>query len=523
MSAEQSLDRKIILCVAEAEETVQKVTAGLSDEMAECYEVLWLQSGEEAIRTARAIDPANSGIVVCVARCELEDMRGDELLPEIQRISPRAATALVATSTDIAEAIRAVKEEKADRVIDARSDEEEYGVHVKALIAHSQRLSELRNALRDYPSKHLFVTGATGFLGTRFICDVLRCTSLRITALSRSRKGVPHDARLPFTEADYPERLRFVEGDVREADLGLAQADQEMLRESIDEIWHLAALTSFDEVLRDATFAVNLKGTENVLKFSHRLKRLRWFNHISTAYVCGATGYPNTVAESLNDRPSSFRNPYEESKFEAEQLVAASGLPYTIFRPSIILGETVSGRCDGQTIYNIAKMVRLAKLLGDKDCTDRGLPFDHHSFRVVADTESHKNIIAVDDVISIMLRTRATNPEPGKIFHITHPHPVAIVDLVETIADLLDTQHYEIVDSLEGETLSVPEQALDRVARIFRPYMVASDPNFDRSNVQAAIGSVELPPITTDRLSFTLDAFYSQFFGADYKAVAIEA
>jgi long-chain acyl-CoA synthetase len=68
---------------------------------------------------------------------------------------------------------------------------------------------------------------------------------------------------------------------------------------------------------------------------------LRRYAHISTAYVAGT--HHGGFAECDHDRGQDFRNSYERSKFEAEALVRAAGLPATILRPSIVVGDRRSG------------------------------------------------------------------------------------------------------------------------------------------------------------------------------------
>ena len=303
--------------------------------------------------------------------------------------------------------------------------------------------------------------------------------------------------------------------------LGLSTATIERLSQSVDEVWHLAAITLFDESLRDQTMRVNIQGTENMLAFARQLPRLARFNHISTAYVAGDRVYPECMPEAVYGRAKSFKNPYEESKYEAELRVSASDLPWLIFRPSIVLGDSLSGKSDGQTVYNVAKMVRLAKMIGDQDCAEKGLPADYHSFRVVADESATKNLIPVDCVIDMMLRIRATEPAPGRIFHITHPNPSPIGDIVQVVSELLNLQNYEIITALDPATLSVPEQVLDRVATIFRPYMCDSDPTFGQTSTELALPDLNLPALTIPFLRYSLDAFYAQYFGADYASLPV--
>ena len=70
---------------------------------------------------------------------------------------------------------------------------------------------------------------------------------------------------------------------------------------------------------------------------------LRRFSYVSTAYVAGT--HDGEFSEDQLDVGQGFRNPYERSKFEAEQLVRAyrGRLPIQVFRPSIIVGERATG------------------------------------------------------------------------------------------------------------------------------------------------------------------------------------
>ena len=65
--------------------------------------------------------------------------------------------------------------------------------------------------------------------------------------------------------------------------------------------------------------------------------------YVSTAYVAGT--HPGPFTEDDLEVGQTFRNPYEQSKFEAERLVRRDRrrLPIQIFRPSIVVGEASTG------------------------------------------------------------------------------------------------------------------------------------------------------------------------------------
>jgi nucleoside-diphosphate-sugar epimerase len=106
-------------------------------------------------------------------------------------------------------------------------------------------------------------------------------------------------------------------------------------------IVHGAAETGFGVPL-DVSRATNLGGTEKMLAFARRCPRLRQFVHLSTCCVCGAAS--GIVPESPLPKPAAFINSYEQSKWEAEQAVLASGLPHRIVRLSIVAGSEADGR-----------------------------------------------------------------------------------------------------------------------------------------------------------------------------------
>jgi long-chain acyl-CoA synthetase len=85
----------------------------------------------------------------------------------------------------------------------------------------------------------------------------------------------------------------------------------------------------------------------NVMRFALKAKKhsqLRGVAHISTAFVCGER--PGHFFEDALDPSKTFSSTYDRTKWEAEQKVRAlrSELPITIFRPSIVVGDSRTGR-----------------------------------------------------------------------------------------------------------------------------------------------------------------------------------
>jgi thioester reductase-like protein len=196
----------------------------------------------------------------------------------------------------------------------------------------------------------VLLTGATGFVGMELLARYLERSDRRIYALVRGADEQEAAARLEGTlrslfgeDHPYGPRVRAVRGDITRPDLGLHERDR--LAERVGEIVHGAASVSFELGLPESR-AINVEGTRRVLEFAERCEQrggLRRLSYISTAYVAGE--HAGHFTEQDLDVGQSFRNPYEQSKFEAESLVARSraSMPITVLRPSIVVGERDSG------------------------------------------------------------------------------------------------------------------------------------------------------------------------------------
>jgi len=338
--------------------------------------------------------------------------------------------------------------------------------------------------------KTVFITGITGFLGSYFAKEALSRGD-NVVGLVRPLENMLAEERVDDIFGK-DSGIEVVEGDVREKDLGVGRAQLSGLRERVNEVWHFAGLTSFDEHRRDEIMEVNYAGTANVAKFASSITDLDFLAHISTAYICGAV--QGTVYEKDSSTIWTFRNTYEESKYHAEKTIERSPVKHITFRPSVVVGDSKTGETSCfNMVYVPWAGVHLAKkrYMRDRDVADEGtveLPL-----RIVGNPDATLNIIPVDYAISMMAQLgRIENT--GNTYHIANPEPTTMGELLGTISTALDVEGVEYVPSLARDNgINALERLYLSRTGPYQEYMLTDDPVFDMSNSGTLSASVPKP------------------------------
>ena len=174
----------------------------------------------------------------------------------------------------------------------------------------------------------IFVTGGTGFLGSYLLRYLVKQGYTNIQALKRSTSKM--NLVKPIEH-----QIKWVEGDV--LDLPFL----EMVMEGMDQVYHCAAIISFDPKEATKMLQINEQGTENVVNtcLFHSIKKLV---HISSIAAIGREQFGNKISEKTKWQADKQNSNYAKSKYGAEMQVwrgIAEGLNAAILNPSVILGS----------------------------------------------------------------------------------------------------------------------------------------------------------------------------------------
>ncbi len=192
----------------------------------------------------------------------------------------------------------------------------------------------------------ILFTGFPGFLGTELLARVMKRQPREVgaTCLVQAKYLEQARQRVAALVAQHPElagRIELCAGDITKPNLGFMGLEELALQTV--EIFHLAALYDLSAP-RDLAMRINVDGTHHMLEFAVACPKLRRFHHMSTCYVSGS--YPGAFTERDLQRGQRFNNHYEETKYLAElevQRRMREGLPVTIYRPAIVMGNSATG------------------------------------------------------------------------------------------------------------------------------------------------------------------------------------
>lgn len=353
----------------------------------------------------------------------------------------------------------------------------------------------------------IFLTGATGYIGSYLAAGLLEQHGESLNLLvraadnSEAQRRLWHSLQLHF---DFPSfrkhlsaRIRIFRGDLTAPRFGLADGEYELLAASTDSVLHCAA--SLNRKSEKSCLNVNLRGTLEVSQLARRAQDshgLRRFSEVSTVAVAGQRSNELVAEDAAIDWGRSDYDPYARTKKFCEHMIGEllADVPRTIFRPSIVLGDS---RRAETTQFD---MVRAFVFLGSMPV----LPFR---------PENCVDIVPVDYVADAIVSLHQNPCPKHEIYHLSSgAHSESFRQLTAALAKARGSMQPLFWPGLAGPFHGIVERLARRrdnlghaasLLKVFWPYLVWNTV-FDNARVVAEMGR---PPAPFSSYCFPLFRF----------------
>jgi thioester reductase-like protein len=283
-----------------------------------------------------------------------------------------------------------------------------------------------------------------------------------------------------------PSKVRVVEGHLERSRFGLERAQYDEIPDQVDEVIHCASSTSFSERKRAEVEAANITGLQNVLHLAAQ-GRCHFFHHLSTAY---AAGKKEGVCREERIETGLFHNVYEETKCRGERmaadLCAREGIRCSIYRPSIVYGDSrTGGALTFRALYYPVRTVLFFKNLyqtdilknGGQRAKEMGVKMGpdgmiHLPIRLEGKENGRINLVPVDFFLQAFMALYE-DCLGGGVFHLVNPRPKKIDELIDYTCRFFRIAGVRAVPS--GDFQEAPRNPLeilfDTYLDAYQPYM----------------------------------------------------
>jgi long-chain acyl-CoA synthetase len=342
----------------------------------------------------------------------------------------------------------------------------------------------------------IFLTGSTGYIGAHIASNLLTDHSDPLNLLVRARDQQEARERVwrslqlhmdfPRFEQFLNSKIRIFLGDLTDSYFGLPDESYHALVRSTDSVIHCAA--SLNRKSEKSCLNVNLRGTLEVIQLAQRARDdhgLRRFSHVSTVAVCGQRSDEVVQEDTSIDWNRSDYDPYARTKKFCEHMVRQllPDVPRTIFRPSIVLGD--SRRPETNQFDMVRAFVFLAGL--------PALPFR---------STDRIDIVPVDFVADAIATLHQKEKPLHEIYHLSSGvESETFVELTDALAKAqgkrgpvfipgLEAPSSKMVNALAGRAGKIG--GLATLMKVFLPYLVWNTV-FDNSRAIAEMGRKPAP------------------------------
>ncbi|QIR36238.1 amino acid adenylation domain-containing protein [Tolypothrix sp. PCC 7910] len=275
-------------------------------------------------------------------------------------------------------------------------------------------------------AEHIFLTGATGFLGAFLLHELLQQTSANVYCLIRASnleegryKIQTNLERYMLWSDELNSRIVPLLGDLSRPFLGLNHQTFIDLASKLDLIYHAGAFVNLVYPY-NALRATNVLGTQEILRLAS-LSKVTPVHFISTIDVLKPLIFRNQTLIQEDERlvnGEGLTRAYTQTKWVAEQLIITAqsrGIPTCIYRPGMISGHSQTGANNTNDLMSriIKGMIQLGS---------------------APDLDQWVNLTPIDYASKAIVHLSRQKDSFGKAFHIVNPQPLSWKQLVNEIS-----------------------------------------------------------------------------------------
>jgi thioester reductase-like protein len=341
--------------------------------------------------------------------------------------------------------------------------------------------------------EYTLLTGSTGLLGRYLLRDLL-LAGKKVAVVVRANQALSAQHRIEAVMQRWERELGTplsrpicLSGDVTEPLLGLDEASLDWVAKHCSSVIHSAASLTFLEEGDGEPWRTNLEGTRHVLALCH-FADIRELHYVSTAYVCGMR--EGVMLETELDCGQRFRNDYEKSKLQAEQLVRNDKFIKnpTVYRPAVIAGDSRTGYTN--TYHGLFMYLKIMSILA-RTVEPGPDGIRHTEVELHLSGDEQRNVIPVDWASAVMCHLYCTPEAHGRTYHLAPQVRMTPRDMISAGCSYFNSTGVEFV----GAAREPSHEGSDLKRHAYDNSTLYRDSVFDMTNLTEFAGHLPCPAI----------------------------
>jgi len=315
--------------------------------------------------------------------------------------------------------------------------------------------------------QNIFLTGATGFVGTYLLAELLNETNANVYCLMRAKSADEGKCTIikKLKEGQvwndlFYKRIFPVLGDLSKESLGIDFEVYRSLEDVVDSIYHNGAFVNHILPYPQLKPA-NVLGTTEILKLATS-SRTKPVHYISTTSVFTFSNKKRMVSEISNiaEEVHPLSHGYNSSKWVAENLMVMAmqrNVPASVYRLGRVIGHSKTGIGNSEDFFH--RFVA--------SCLEAGF---------YPDSMPNDNLLPVDDAVKAIVRLSLSKEGIQKVHHVLHPQNTSISQFLKQLNKennvLKKTSFFRWFEKMQQEFQRNPHLPIGPYLPLFKQYVI---------------------------------------------------